>query len=198
MISRYVASLFILTSCRSGFGWSSLCSGGPMVGGWPCLLGHKVRVRCTRLIVGPARSSKHFASCSIGVQHAAWWWEANDTCSGASPISLYVLTGTWSVLCCDSLWLASGIDPVWHLVDWRTRPAYQRLINVSMLWRCAVYIIVWTARENGVLTWTCISLWGACQGQPLSRLGHLDEVTYHAPLTWVGSSVGFILWMSWS
>ena len=140
MISRYVASLFILTSCRSGFGWSSLCSGGPMVGGWPCLLGHKVRVRCTRLIMGPSRSSKHFASCSIGAQHAAWWWEANDTCSGASPISLYVLTGTWSALCCDSLWLASGIDPVWHLVDWRTRPAYQRLINVSMLRRCAVVV----------------------------------------------------------
>lgn len=30
---------------------------------------------------------------------------------------------------------------------------------------------------------------------PPSRLSHLDTVTYHAPLSWVGSSVGFILWM---
>jgi len=81
--TRYVASLFILinlwrpvgrapvdhhcalTSCRSGTGWSSLCSGGPMVGGWPCLLGHKVCVRRTWLIMGPSRSSKHLASCSM-------------------------------------------------------------------------------------------------------------------------------------
>ena len=31
-----------------------------------------------------------------------------------------------------------------------------------------------------------------------SRLGHLDKVTYHAPLSWVGSSVGLIFRWSWS
>jgi len=77
-----------------------------MVGGWPCLLGHKVRVRCTRLIMGRSRSSKHFASCSvafIGVQHAA------DDGSGASPISLYVLAGTWLASCCGSLYALSTL-----------------------------------------------------------------------------------------
>ena len=82
-------------------------------------------------------------------------------------------------------------------------------INASMLWRINLWVCGQSTLrehilrskninilcENGVLTWTCISLGGACQGQPLSRLGYLDEVTYHVPLTWVGSSVGFIPWM---
>jgi len=160
--TRYVAGLSILINLWRPVGWalvdhpcSSLCSSGPMVGGSPCLLGHKVCVWCNRLIMGPSRSSTlyHAVVASIGVQHAAWWWEANDICSGAPLISLYVLTGIWSALCCGSLWLASGV----------------------MLWW------LWSLPPDHC--------------HPLSRLGYLDEVAYHAPLTWVGSSVGFIPWM---
>ena len=44
-----------------------------MVGGSPCLLGHKVCVRYNQLIMGPSRSSTlyHAVVASIGVQHAA-------------------------------------------------------------------------------------------------------------------------------
>ena len=134
--TRYVAGLSILINLWRPVGWalvdhpcSSLCSSGPMVGGSPCLLSHKVCVQCKRLIMRPSRSSTsyHAMVASIGVQHAAWWWEANDTCSGASPISLYVLMGTWSALCCGSLWLASGIM-LWR--PWELPPD----ISSCMLW----------------------------------------------------------------
>jgi len=80
------------------------------------------------------------------------------------------------------------------VLEWRSRPGRQEDLDRTRPQESIKSVLGQGLSQGASLTHISHGML-TCTGLPLSWLGHLDTVTYHAPLTWVRSSVGFILWM---